>query len=216
MKSKRFFSMLLCLLLVAALIPTPAHAAGAVTVESVTFRPFEDAYGGRNDNYVTVVVTFTCPAGMSQLTVLLAGADIATVTPANKHRVIYQNQVNTPEDGVLTFPIEKARIASATGADDPEGATLYLRLSGTGASTASTTVTYAAPTPNYGDLNGDGRVTTVDALMILRYYAGLASLNIYQLEAADVVRNGTVDIGDAVRILRYEARLETTLVVDPS
>ena len=215
MKTKRILSLLLCLVLAAALLPAPAYAAG-ITVNSVTFEPYEDSYGGQNDDLVTVVVSFTAPAGMAQMSILLASADITSITSANKHQVIYQNQVETPEDGVFTFPVEKARIASATGLDDPDGATLYLRISGTGASTVSVTVSYAEPKPVYGDLNGDGRVSTIDALMILRYYMRLDTLTTRQLEAADVVQDGTVDLGDAVRILRYEARLEPVLVTVPS
>lgn len=212
MKMTRFFSLLLCLLLFTAAVPTAAFAADAITITSVTFEPYEDAYGARDDDLINVYVAFTAPAGMSQVSILLAGADIQSVNLGNKHQVIYQNQVDTPEDGLLIFPVEKARIASATGLSDIEGATLYLRLGGTTASTVSMSVTYKEPAPVYGDLNGDGKVSSTDALMILRYYTGLSTLTTRQLEAADVVQDGTVGIGDAVRILRFEAKLEPVLV----
>ena len=215
MKPTRFFSLLLCLLLVAALLPSAALAAETITINAVTFEPFEDAYGARDEAIVNVHISFTAPVGMSQVSILLAGADIQSVNAGNKHQVVYQNQVDTPEDGLLIFPVEKARIASATGLSDAEGATLYLRLGGTGAATASKTVTYTEPAPVYGDLNGDGKVSSTDALMILRYYTNLASLTTRQLEAADVVRDGSVGIGDAVRILRFEAKLEDVLVTVP-
>ena len=153
---------------------------------------------------------------MAQLSLLLTGADLTTLTEDNRHQVIYQNQTATPEGGTVSFPVEKDRIAAAVGADSPDGAALYLRLGGTGASSDSISVTYTEAAPTYGDLNGDGRVSTVDALMILRYCAGLAPLTAYQQTAADVVRTGTADTADAARILRYEARLESTLVVVPS
>ena len=216
MKIKRIFSLLLSLVLAVSLLPAYAFAAGSITVNSVAFEPYEDAYGGRNDELVTVVISFTAPAGMAEISVLLAGADIKTMTEENKHHVIHQTQTETPANGLFSFAVAKDRIASATGQDVPDGAKLNLRMSGTGASTASTTVTYKEPTPAFGDLNGDGKVSTTDAVMILRYVAGLAALTTYQLDAADVIPNGTVDIGDAVRILRFEAKLDDTLVGDPS
>ena len=212
MKFTRVFSLLLCLMLTAALLPAPVFAAGAITIQSVTFDPYEDAYGARDDALITVRVAFTAPEGMSQISVLLAGADLASVTTSNKHQVIYQNQVETPETGLLVFPVEKARIASATGLPDANGATLYLRLGGTGASTAKQTVSYSEPAPVYGDLNGDGEIDISDAILLLRYYAGLTSLTLRQLDASDVTQDGNVDNGDALRILLYEAGIVDTIL----
>jgi len=214
MKKKSIICLLLCLVLAVGLLPAAAYGAGSITVNSVTFEPYEDSYGGRNDNLITVKVSFTAPESMAEMSILLASGDIKTITASNKHQVVYQNQISTPEEGEFSFPVEKARIASATGLENPVGATLYLRLSGTGAATTSIKVTYSEPKSTYGDLNGDGTVGMVDALMILRYYTGHDTLTTSQLEAADVVQNGTVDLGDAVRILRYEAGLEKTLVTE--
>lgn len=214
MKTKRIISLLLCLVMALGMLPFAAYGAGSITVNSVSFEPYEDSYGGKNDDLLTVKVSFTAPAGVAEMSILLASADIKTITSANKHQVIYQNQIATPSEGEFSFPIEKARVASATGLDNPEGAKLYLRIGGSGVSTTTATVTYTLPSVSYGDLNGDGRVNMVDALMILRYYTGREALTTMQLEAADVVQNGTVDLGDAVRILCFEAGLETTLVVD--
>ena len=215
MKIKRAFSLTLCLLLVLVILPAPTLAADTITIESVIFEPYEDTYGARDDDLVMVYITFTAPAGMSQLSILLAGADIQSVNTGNKHQVIHQDQLETPEDGMLVFPIAKARVAAATGLSDADGATLYLRLGGTGAETVSRSVIYEEPAPVYGDLNGDGKVGSLDALMILRYYTRLAPLTTRQLEAADVVQNGSVGLDDAVRILRYEAKLESILVITP-
>lgn len=211
MKKKSIISLLLCLVLVVGLLPA-AYGSGSIAVSSVTFEPYEDSYGGRNDDLVTVTVSFTAPESMAEMSILLASADIKTITTANKHQVIYQNQIETPEEGEFSFPVEKARIAAAAGLENPAGATLYLRLSGTGAATTSVKVTYTEPQATYGDLNGDGRVGMIDALMIMRYFVGLDSLTVTQLEAADVTNDGSVNLGDAIRILRFEAGLESTLV----
>ena len=214
MKKKRIISLLLCLVLAVGLLPAVAYGAGSIVINSVSFEPYEDSYGGRNDELVMVTVSFDAPESMAQMSILLAGADIKTITAANKHQVVYQNQIITPEEGEFSFPVEKSRIASAAGLTNPVGATLYLKLSGTGTGTTSLTVKYTEPQSTYGDLNGDGYIDVVDALMILRYYTGHDTLTIAQLEAADVVKNGTVDLGDAVRILRYEAGLEKVLVTE--
>jgi len=214
MKLKRIYSLLLCLALVAVLIPVPAHAAGGLTIDSVRFDPYEDSYGSRDDTLVMVTVNFSAPETMRQLTVVLASSDIKTVATDNKYQVIYQNQINTPQNGSFSFPVEKARIASATGKEQPDGETLVLRLGGTGTSGVSKSVAYELSRPLDGDLNNDKKVTAADALLVLRYAVGLTSLTTTQLEAADVVRDGTVDIYDAFRILQYEAKLVQALVTD--
>ena len=62
-----------------------------------------------------------------------------------------------------------------------------------------------------GDLNGDGRITSADALTALRYSAGLCELGETFALAADADDNGTVTSADALRILRYSAGLEASL-----
>jgi hypothetical protein len=61
-----------------------------------------------------------------------------------------------------------------------------------------------------GDVDGDGRVTTADALEILRYTAGLPNViegDERALAAADVNRDGVIDTSDAMRILQIVAGL---------
>ena len=59
-------------------------------------------------------------------------------------------------------------------------------------------------TPNYilGDVNGDGVVTTEDALLILRYTMGLQDLPANRVLAADYNGDGSVTAEDALLILR--------------
>lgn len=54
-----------------------------------------------------------------------------------------------------------------------------------------------------GDINGDGEITTKDALLTMRYAAKLESLNDAQVAAADFDENGVVDLEDARAILQY-------------
>ena len=57
----------------------------------------------------------------------------------------------------------------------------------------------------FGDVNDDGKVNVLDAVMILRHDANIIKLDDSQLKVADVNGDGKVDVLDAVMILRYEA-----------
>ena len=56
-----------------------------------------------------------------------------------------------------------------------------------------------------GDVNNDGKVNVLDAVMVLRHDANIIKLDDSQLKAADVNNDDKVDVLDAVMILRYEA-----------
>lgn len=55
----------------------------------------------------------------------------------------------------------------------------------------------------YGDLNGDGKITVQDAILLLRSIVGLTKLTPAEKTAADVDGSGAVNVADAVLILRY-------------
>ena len=56
-----------------------------------------------------------------------------------------------------------------------------------------------------GDVDGDGFVDNTDALMTLKYDAGIIDLTNDELEAADVNDDGYADNTDALMILKYDA-----------
>lgn len=55
----------------------------------------------------------------------------------------------------------------------------------------------------YGDVNGDGKINVLDAILINRYTIGLYNINGTYLTAADVNRDGKVNVLDAIIINRY-------------
>lgn len=57
-----------------------------------------------------------------------------------------------------------------------------------------------------GDVNGDGEVDSDDAVLVLRYFAGLDTEEMIH-ELADVNGDGEIDSDDSVAILRYFAGL---------
>ena len=56
-----------------------------------------------------------------------------------------------------------------------------------------------------GDTNGDGKITAVDARMILQHVAGINKLDEHQLKLADVNGDGKISAVDARRVLRIVA-----------
>lgn len=54
-----------------------------------------------------------------------------------------------------------------------------------------------------GDVNNDGTVDSIDALLALRAAAGIETLSDPAFEAADVDQNGSIDSIDAIMILRF-------------
>ena len=59
-----------------------------------------------------------------------------------------------------------------------------------------------------GDVDNDGKITAVDARIVLRYSAGLDKMSEGQLVAADVNKDGKANAIDARKILRCAANLE--------
>ena len=54
----------------------------------------------------------------------------------------------------------------------------------------------------YGDVDGSGSVSAIDASLILRHIVGVETLNDNALQAADVDGNGVVSAVDASMVLR--------------
>ena len=54
-----------------------------------------------------------------------------------------------------------------------------------------------------GDVDGDGTITTVDSLLVLRNSVGIQSFDETQLTAADVDGDGLITSSDSLFILRY-------------
>ena len=61
----------------------------------------------------------------------------------------------------------------------------------------------------YGDVSGDGKINTLDAIRLNRYTIGLVTLNGVYLEAADASRDSRVNTLDSIFINRYSIGLVT-------
>ena len=58
------------------------------------------------------------------------------------------------------------------------------------------------PQLSAGDMDMDGQITSIDALIVLRYCHGLIQLTPEQLELADMNGDGAINTVDALIILR--------------
>jgi hypothetical protein len=56
-----------------------------------------------------------------------------------------------------------------------------------------------------GDVNRDGNVDRIDAVLILKYVAGIINKPYEYIEDADVIEDGKVQASDARAILQHEA-----------
>ena len=61
----------------------------------------------------------------------------------------------------------------------------------------------------YGDANGDGKINTADAVVVLKYAAEMMELDETQMITADTNSDGNVNTADAVLILKYAAGMIT-------
>lgn len=180
-----------------------AHAeeadADAITIDSVVFSAVEG-----DDTLVKATVGFTAVYPAEEVTILMATQD--AITTENTDDVMYINQVDRPEDGVLEFVIEKSRILASTEADDVNGTTLYVKMGGTDIDTMASNTGVISLGADYiaGDVDGDEEVTSTDAILTLRYEAGwdLSDVNV---DAMDVDDDDEATSTDAILMLRYEA-----------
>jgi beta-N-acetylglucosaminidase/SH3-like domain-containing protein len=87
-----------------------------------------------------------------------------------------------------------------------KGETITTGNIGTGYTVTIGDETYTAV--KMGDVNGDGKVNTVDALNALKYDVGSINLTTEQIEALDVNKDNKVNTVDALVLLKYDVGLE--------
>lgn len=68
--------------------------------------------------------------------------------------------------------------------------------------TTATTTTEANPGVKMGDVNGDGIISMVDSVWLQKYLVDLKDINELNIEACDMDGNGTINIFDALRVLK--------------
>ena len=179
-------------LALALLLNTLALAADAnaeiVPVEdpSITLR------FNANNLSMTLTKTGLTPGGM-YLVLVLKGTD----TAPTESNILYINQATADEKGTVTFD----NVYPSSLVDS----TVY--LSGTGLD-GLTKMGFIDLQVMLGDVNGDNIIDVGDAIVLLRYIAGLESeIGAEALAAADVNGDNIIDVGDAMELLRNIAGL---------
>lgn len=185
--------------------------ASEITITNVTFEKYTDQNGIENDANITMNIEFSASANTTQVSVCVLGEDIDDIEEAQvNNKLIHMEQFNTPSSGIISIPLSKAAILTATGATNVDGATIYVKMGGKTVAdmeTKEVTVTLPQPAVIKGDVTGDGEVNGRDSTQILRYDVNLRTFSETELLAGDVTGDGAVDIFDAVWVLRFAAGL---------
>ena len=217
---KRGLALMLTLVLTLALLAVPAMAAEItpvvydLEVKSGYTVSLKTANGGAAAAYTGIVgnsytgtvyenaakltLTFTGEAGKQYMVFLLEGKEVPT-----EDSIQYINQA----DGTVTVTFEiYPKDLKAEGE-------YHLYVSGTDldyteVATFSVTKSWEKAPYILGDVDGDGKINSIDALMVLQYNAqieGYDELTEQQLLAADVNRDNQVNSIDALAILQINA-----------
>ncbi len=112
----------------------------------------------------------------------------------------------------------RAEAGTTAETDTPDTATTAAPVNGTGevsTEPVSTEPVTTEPAINYGDVNGDGAVDSLDASEILVHYASLSTgdkgtITGKAAKAADIDSDGKIDSNDASAVLAYYAYLSTS------
>lgn len=87
-----------------------------------------------------------------------------------------------------------------------EAGTYSVTVTGIGAYTGEKTVNWNIEQNKLGDVNGDGKINSEDALAVLKYDVRIAQ-EVFVEEAADVNKDGKVNSEDALDILKHDVKL---------
>jgi beta-glucosidase len=219
---------------------TGTGASGSnVAVVVVGETPYAETYGD-STNLALASADVTCinnvaAAGIPYVVILISGRPmIATTQIQSSNAFVAAWLPGTEGDGVAdclfgsydftgklphSWPSSMSQIPINTGDSSysplfPFGYGLTLGSSTTEPTAIPTPLVSPAPTqvPGVlmGDVNSNGSVDIVDALLVAQYYVGLNPSN-FNTVAADTNCSGAIDIVDALRIAQYYVGLISSL-----
>lgn len=173
-------------------------ASVEIAVADISFDKYFDKDGVEREDSGTVIIEFSKLELTGQLTLMLSTEEITDTSAAALSKIIYINQIDVPSQNVISFPIDKARISAAIGSEEIDGATLYLKVNGTGGSDAVAVETsFCDPYKSDFDISGDGELTILDVLMAIE----LCLENEYN-SAVDLNEDGKLTLVDVLRLLK--------------
>lgn len=185
----------LTLLLCVSALAGDSPPAGQLTLFTVAKGTYVSVKGTDNTSFSATVTGLAA----NEQCLLLVLTDQNTPTVDN---IIYVNQAQADGTGKATF-------ANVVPEDMTKQETYYIyATSATAAFTQNpATFLYYYAAVARGDANGNGRIQTGDATLILRYCAKIITESGLVIEAADTNSNGKIQTGDATLILRYCAKI---------
>jgi len=204
-KKSKVLALFLCMAMLVAAVPLMAYAEGE---SPITITAVDIADNADDNTLLDVTVTYTTDDSVvgDQITILATTTsyDVEYDDVTGETNIQYIDQFEKPSESEKTFSfvVSKDSLGSAT--------VLYVKIGGSNVDTPGQFEGESAVIL-YGDVNGDGKVDTADASLVLQKYVG----NLDEFPgangdtAADVNGDGKVDTADASLILqKYVGNLE--------
>ena len=192
---KKFLKTAACTMTLAMLLSVSAMAAPTVTPVDKAALEFD----GVTDEKIETLAYFNDDiAEGGQYMVFVVDGELPTAST-----ILYINQNAAEEDGVVYFENVYPK----------EMRDSKIMVSGTGLGGLQTVAEIeikGEPVPVIvkGDVTGDGKVVSADAMLLLQYVAGLVeNFSDAQVAAGDVTGDGKVVSADAMLLLQYVAGL---------
>lgn len=170
------------------------QTGATLTPKTAADAPITANADGKYENAVKFDVNATGTKDSQYLLLVLRDQNVPT-----EQNIVYINQAAAGEDGKLAFTGSDAAYPMTM-----TSGTYYVYLVGDGksfnAAKADASFTYEAGY-TLGDVNNDGKINALDAILILRAAVDLTNLNDVQEKAADMNGDGRVNALDAIEVL---------------
>lgn len=182
------------LLVLVLLLSAMALAAGDTDRATVTVTATNATleFNDSAQTNLTLTKTDVTDGGM-YLVLVLAGKENGTPLVPTEDNILYINQATASGSTVTFDNVYPSSIQNST-----------VYLSGTDLK-GLTKMGEISSTVTVGDVNGDGKINTIDVTRILRSLAGALDLSENEKAAGDVNGDGQVNTIDVTRLLKYLA-----------
>ena len=169
------------------------------TVTPIDFAPVtRETYDGSGKNNSSMVIGYVYGGDSATYTI---NAEAGSVTIGSKQTTT----VTTTEGGKDTTATEATTTAAESKTDVTKATTT---ISGN-----IVTGTVAPGSVLYGDVNCDGTIDILDAVLLQKYLNGSVQLNYTQLANSDCQKDSQLDITDVTVLMQYLLRSFTSLPV---
>ncbi len=198
-------------------IPVSASSTSTLDGKNVAYFDFEDieaaykSYGVTDPSQLRNLCVIATGSNTTTYEISVTGDYVATFMVYGE---VYAQQTTLPEDPTMTNMVFAGWYTTKnyesgteyTGGNLTSDITLYAKFT-LATDPTGTDDTLDPADCEKGDINLDGYIDYLDAMVALRYDAELVTLSADQITLGDVNSDGAVDSLDAILILRYDAGL---------